>query len=319
MTNKNMYDFIVLGGGGTGLAAAMYAARLGLKTLVLGHAHEYELPIGGVITTTDIVENYPGFAKITGPELGKKLEEHTRAYDLVELKDEKATKIKKQKNCFGIKTEKNNYEGKTLLFATGTKLRKLDVLGAKEFERKGISYCALCDAPLFKNKTVAVVGGSDSAAKEALLLSRYAKKVYIIYRGKQIHPEPINLERIKQNKKIEVINNTKLTEIKGKQIISSIMLNKSYKGSKEMKLDGLFVSIGHIALSELAKSIGVKLNKSGEIIINHMTSETNVPGIFAAGDVTDKQFKQLITGVADGCTAAYSAYEYITKSKVITC
>ncbi|MDP3992069.1 MAG: FAD-dependent oxidoreductase, partial [Nanoarchaeota archaeon] len=165
---KNNFDFVVLGAGGTGLAAAMYAARLGLKTLVLGHTHGTELPVGGVITTTNVVENYPGFMRISGPELAKKIEEHTRDYKLVTIKSEKVISIKKSKNSFSVKTNKSDYTTKTILFATGTKWRKLEVPGSREFENKGISYCALCDAPLFRNKVVAVVGGSDSAAKDTL-------------------------------------------------------------------------------------------------------------------------------------------------------
>ncbi len=315
-SKKDDFDFLVLGAGGTGLAGAMYAARLGLKTLVLGHTHGTEFPVGGVITTTDIVENYPGFMRISGPDLAKNIEEHTRSYKLVTIKSERAVEIKKIKNSFHVKTDKSQYTAKTILFATGTKWRKLDIPGSREFENKGISYCALCDAPLFRNKIVAVIGGSDSAAKDALLLSKYAKKVYMIYRGNEIHPEPINHERIKANKKIEIINKTNVIEVKGKDIVTSIILDKPYKKGKELKLDGVFVAIGHVVLSDLAKPLGVNLNEKGEIKINHMTSETNIPGIFAAGDVTDKPFKQLITGVADGCTAAYSAYEYITKRKL---
>lgn len=307
------YDFIVLGAGGTGLAAAMYAARLGLKTLVLGFSHGSEFPIGGIITTTNVVENYPGFIRLSGEEIAKKIEEHARSYDLVEIKEEKAIEILKKKNTFYVKTEENEYTGKTILFATGTKWRKLDIPGSKEFENKGVNYCALCDGPLFKNKILAVIGGSDSATKDALVLSEHASKVYIIYRGNEIHPEQVNMERVKKNKKIEIINNTNLIEIKGDKSVKSIVLDKSYKGSKELKLDGIFVAIGHIVLSDLAKLLKVKLNKAGEVIINHKTSETNIPGIYAAGDVADKPFKQLITGVAEGCTAAYSAYEFINK------
>lgn len=313
------YDFLIVGAGGTGMAAGMYAARLGLKTLVLGHSYGADLPVGGVITTTHVVENYPGFISLTGPELAKKIEDHTRTYNLVEIKEEEIKNIKKHKKCFVVKTNKGKYQAKAILFATGTKWKTLDVPGTKEFENKGISYCALCDGPLFRKKVVAVVGGSDSATKDALLLTEHAKKVYIIYRGKEIHPEPINMERVKKNKKIEVINNTNVKEIKGDKMIKSVVFDQPYKGSKEFKLGGLFIAIGHIALSDLAKSLKVKLDKAGEIKIDHMTSETNVPGVFAAGDVTDKQFKQLITGVADGCTAAYSAYEYITKNKVVAC
>lgn len=313
---KQIYDFLIIGAGGTGLAAAMYSARLGMKTLVLGATHGTELPIGGVITTTNIVENYPGFKKLSGFELAKKLEEHAREYELVEIKNEKAVSARKTRAGFLVKTNKNSYEGKTILFATGTKWKKLpeNVKGNLEFENKGVSYCALCDGALFKNKIVAVVGGSDSAAKDALLLSEHAKKVYIIYRGEQIHPEPINFQRILKNKKIEIINKTNIAEIKGGALVRKIILDNSYKGKKELEVDGVFVAIGHVALSELAKELGVKTDEKNEIIINHMTSETNVPGVFAAGDVTNKPFKQLITGVADGCTAAYSAYEYIGKN-----
>jgi thioredoxin reductase (NADPH) len=313
---KEEYDLIILGAGGVGLAGGMYGARLGLKTLVLGHSHGSELPVGGVITTTNIVENYPGFIKLTGTEIAKKIEDHARSYDKVTIKEELATGVKKLKSCFTVKTEKSEYKGKTIIFATGSKWRKLKVPGSKEFENKGVNYCALCDGPLFKDKVLAVVGGADSSAKDALVLAEHAKKVYMIYRGPQIHPEPINLKRVQANKKIEIINNTNITEVKGEQFVKSITLDKPYKNSNELKLDGVFVAIGHIVLSDLAIKLGVKVDKAKEIIINHKTSETSVPGIFAAGDVTDKQFKQLITGVADGCTAAYSAYEYITKNKI---
>lgn len=312
------YDFIILGAGGTGLAAAMYSARLGMKTLVLGFSHGSESSIGGVITTTNIVENYPGFIRLSGYELAKKIEEHAKSYELVTIKNEKAVKVEKKGKEFLVKTEKSEYKAKTILFATGTKWKKLSesVKGSREFENKGVNYCALCDGPLFKNRIVAVVGGSDSAAKDAMLLSEHAKKVYIIYRGNEIHPEPINLERVKKNKKIEIINNTNILEVKGDKSVKSVILDKPYKNKRELFLDGIFVAIGHEILSDLAKSVGVKTNQKGEIIIDHKDSSTNVAGIFAAGDVTDKPFKQLITGVADGCTASYSAYEYLTKSRV---
>ena len=307
------YDFIILGGGGAGLAGSMYAARLGMKVLVLGFSHGTDLPIGGVITTTDIVENYPGFTKVTGFELAKKLEEHARSYDLVTIKTEKAEEIKNEKGGFLVKTRKSEYRGKTVLFATGTRWRKLEVPGAEKFMNRGVHYCALCDGPLYKNKIVAVIGGSDSAVKDALFLSEHAKKVYIIYRGEKVHPEPINLKRIEKNKKIEVINNTNVIRIDGDESAKSVALDKKHNGSDILKLDGVFVAIGHIINSELAGPLGVKMNKENEIVINHMTSETSVPGVFAAGDVTDKPFKQLIVGVADACTAAYSASEYIGR------
>lgn len=308
------YDLIIIGAGVTGMAAAMYSARLGLKTLCLGYSHGSEMPLGGVITTTNMVENYPGFSKLSGNELADKIREHALGYDLVSLKEEKVETVAKKGKSFLVKTKKSEYQSKTILIATGTKWKKLEVPGSKEFENKGVAYCALCDSPLFKNKVAAVVGGSDSAAKDALVLAEHAKKVYIIYRKEKIRAEPINLKRVESNKKIEVINNANVLEIKGDSVLRSVLLDKDFNGSRELKLDGLFVAIGHIVLSDLAKSLGVTLNEKGEIIIDHKTSETNIPGVYAAGDVADKPFKQAITGVAEGCTAAYSAFEYISKN-----
>lgn len=317
---KEDYDFLIIGAGGSGLAAAMYGARLGLKTLVLGTSSGVELPIGGVITTTNIVENYPGFIKTSGLYLSKQLKDHAESYHLVTIKQEKAIEIKKKNNCFYVKTTKGEYTSKTILFSTGTKWKKLDIPGSKEYENRGVNYCALCDAPLFKNKVVAVIGGSDTAGKDSLILAEHAKKVYIIYRGKEIHPEKATLDNIFKKKNIEIIKNTNLTEIKGdNKSVTKIILDKEYNGKKELELNGVFVAIGHIVLSELAVSLGVQINEKKEIKINHKTSETNVPGVFAAGDVTDKHFKQLIIGVADGCTAAYSAYEYIAKNNLTEC
>jgi len=313
---ENKYDFIIIGAGVTGMAAAMYGARLGLKTLCLGASHGTELPLGGVITTTNVVENYPGFVKLTGEELADNIKKHALEYDLVSLKNEKVEKVNKKEKLFFVKTNKSEYIGKTILIATGTKWKKLEVPGAVEFENKGVAFCALCDSPLYKNKIVGLVGGSDSAAKDALVLAEHAKKVYIIYRGEKIRPEPINMKRVESKKNIEIINKTNVIGIKGDTKLRSVVLDKEYNGKKELELDGLFIAIGHIALSDLAKDLGVILDKKSEIVIDHKTSETNIPGVYAAGDVADKPFKQAITGVAEGCTAAYSAYEYITKNYV---
>ena len=166
---------------------------------------------------------------------------------------------------------------------------------------------------MFKGKIVGVVGGSDTAAKDALVLAEHAEKVYIIYRKEKIRAEPVNMKRVENNKKIEVINNANVLEVKGKDFVESVLLDRDFNGSNELELNGLFIAIGHEVLSELAKPLGVKLNEKNEIIIDHKTSETNVPGVFAAGDVADKPFKQAITGVAEGCTAAWSAYEYINR------
>jgi thioredoxin-disulfide reductase len=309
------YDFIIIGAGGTGLAAAMYGARLGLKTLILGHTYNSGLPIGGTITMTNVVENYPGIIKTSGLLLSKQLKEHAESYDLVTLKTEEVLEITKGEE-FLVKTKKQEYSGKTLLFATGTKVKKLEVPGAEEFENRGVNYCALCDGPLYRGKIVGVVGGSDSAGKDALILAEHAKEVYIIYRGEEIRSESATKEQIKKAGNIKIINNTNIVEVKGNEKgINEVIFDKEYEGKKEFFLDGLFVAIGHIYLSDLAKPLGIEMTKAGEIIINHKDSTTNVEGIFAAGDVTDKPFKQLITGVADGCTASHSAYEYIISKR----
>lgn len=312
---QSEYDLVVIGAGVSGMAATMYGARLGLKTLCLGTSFGTELPIGGVITTTNIVENYPGFKKLTGEELADKIKAHAEEYEQAEIKKEKVVEVIKNGKNFLVKTAKADYLTKTVLFATGTKWKKLEVKGSNEFENKGIAYCALCDAPLYKNKVVAVVGGGDSAAKDAMVLAEHAKKVYIIARNK-LRPEPINLKRVSSNKKIEIIEDCSVIEIKGDKKLSSVILSREHSGKKELELDGLFVAIGHVALSEIAEKLGVELNEKGEILINHKTSETNLKGVYAAGDVTDKPFKQAIIGVAEGCTAAWAAYELISKERV---
>ncbi len=308
---EKIYDALIIGAGVTGLAAAMYAGRLNLKTLVLGATSGTELPVGGVITLTDTVENYPGFKSLTGQELAKKLEEHAKDYN-IEIKEEKVADISKDKGHFTVKTEKSSCNTKTIIFATGAKWRELPMKGAEEFKNKGVHYCALCDGALYKDKVIAIIGGSDSAAKEALLLSQFAKKVYIIYRKDKIRAEPINAKLIEKSKKIEVITNTNVTEILGDKFVNKAILDKEYNGSKELKVNGIFGAIGNIPLSELAVKLGVKINKKKEIIIDR-DSKTNVKGVFAAGDVVDSSFKQAITGVAEGVVAAHSAYAYITR------
>jgi thioredoxin reductase (NADPH) len=302
-----VYDLIIIGGGVAGLGAAVYGARFELKVLVLAKN------LGGLLQQTHTVENYIGFKSIGAMELTKNIIDHAKSYKQVNIKEETAKNITNGKT-FKVKTNKATYEGKTVLFATGSFHRELNVLGEKDFRGKGVSYCGTCDGPLFSGKTIAVVGGSDSAAKEALLLSQYAEKVYIIYRGEHIRAEPITVEQVEKHKKIKIIYKTNVKEVKGKQFVTSVILDNSYNGSKELKLDGLFIEIGYIPKTELAEKIGVKLNKKHEIIINKH-SETNVAGVFGAGDCTNSDFKQAITGVAEGVRAAERAYEYIRNLK----
>jgi len=306
-----MYDFIVIGSGASGLSAAMYAARLNLKTLVVG-----EQP-GGLITTTHVVENWPGTLSVSGPDLGMNLFEHAQKSG-AEFKNEKVVEVTKKgetasgyPEAYIVRTASGEYEGRTVLFATGTKHRGLDAPGVKEFENKGVSYCALCDGGFYKGKIVSVVGGGDSAAKEALFLAEHASKVYIIVRKDVLKAEPRNQKLIDGSAKIEILFNTEITEILPDESGSKVGSLK-FQDGREIPMDGVFLAIGHIAQTEVAEKLGVELNEKGEIKINRH-SETNLPGVFSAGDCADTEFKQAITGSAEGVTAAYYAFKYIAS------
>ncbi len=308
------YDLIVIGAGCAGASGAMYASRMNLKTLMVA-----ELP-GGLITTTHLVENWPGIKSISGPDLAASLVDHATSFG-VPLANERVLEVTRttdhpaagKQPGFLVKTSSNIYKTKTVLFATGTKHRKMEVPGEEEFTNKGVSYCALCDGAFFKGKVVAVVGSGDSAAKEALLLSEFCQKVYLIIRGDRLKAEPVNYDRVmaKGNDKIEVMLKTQITEVLGTKSVEKVRLSTG----EELTLQGIFVAIGHLALSDLASKLGAALNEMGEIIINRK-SETNVPGVYAAGDVCDTVFKQAITGAAEAVTASYFAFDYIGRTPI---
>jgi thioredoxin reductase (NADPH) len=302
------YGIIVVGAGCSGLAGAMYAGRLGMKVLVIGELR------GGTITLTDIVENYPGFPSIGGMELADKLEAHARAYPNVEFKDGKAKKISKTAEGFEVQTDNGTFQSRAILYATGTEWRKLGVKGEKEFANKGVHYCALCDGGFYKGKVVAVVGGADSAVKDALVLSNLAEKVYVIYRGSELRAEKPNLDALARKKNVEVIYGTNVLEINGGNKANAVKLDKQHNSSDKLLLSAVFVAVGHLPLSALAKEVGVEVDAKGHVKINR-NSETSVPGFFAAGDVTDSRFKQAITGVGEAVSAAYSAYLYLEGKK----
>lgn len=314
MDASQVYDLIVIGAGCAGASGAMYASRMNLKTLMIA-----ELP-GGLITTTHIVENWPGIKSISGPDLAASLVDHATSFG-VPLANERVTEVARihektpegKQSGFLVKTASNTYKTKTVLFATGTKHRKMEVPGEEEFNNKGVSYCALCDGAFFKGKTVCVVGSGDSAAKEALLLSEHCPKVYVFVRGDRLKAEPVNYDRViaKGSDKIEIRYKTQITEIFGTKSVEKVKLNSG----EEIAMQGVFVAIGHIALSEIAGKLGVGLNEKGEIVINRK-SETNLPGVYAAGDVADTTFKQAITGAAEAVTAAYFAFDYVGKTAV---
>ncbi len=298
-TNYLMYDLVIVGGGVAGLSAAIYAKRFGMNVIILSDF------FGGTVTKTHLIENYPGFASLSGSDLAQNIIDHVKSAE-AEMKSEKVESIEKTDKGFTVKTAKESYETHTVLLATGTHHRKLGVPGEAEFTNKGVSYCATCDGPFFRDKVVAVVGGSDSAVKESLLLAEFAKQVYIIYRKKEVRPEPINKTRMEANDKIEVISESNVIEILGDQTIQKIKLDTG----KEMDLDGLFIEIGRIPQTDLVKDLGVEMNDKGEVKIDKF-SNTNIPGFYAAGDVSDTEWKQAIVGVAEGVKAAYSAYNYV--------
>ncbi len=307
-----MYDIIIIGAGCAGFGSAMYCGRFDMDTLVIGDE------IGGTIITTNVVENYPGFKHLTGWELADKLKEHALDYD-IELEEDKVTSVRKKDELFHVHTDDETYKSKTVLFATGTEWRELDVPGEDEYKNNGVHYCATCDGFAYKDDIVGVVGGSDSAAKEALLLTQYAEKVYIIYRGDEIHPEPVNMQRVEEKLatgEIEIINHTNVTEIQGDgDRMTHVTLDNPYQGSDEFELDGLFIEIGHIPLTDLAQDLGVEVDEKNYIKIDR-NAKTNMEGVFAAGDCVDTDWKQAIVGVAEGSLGAYSAYKYCKKKEI---
>lgn len=305
---KENYDLIIVGMGVSGYSCAMYASRLGMKVLIIG-----EQP-GGMLSLTGNVENYPGFVSIEGLSLTQLLENHMMDYDL-DIEYDIVNKIEKKDEDFFVYLDDKKFKSKSVVLATGSNLKKLNVKGEDEFFGKGVAYCALCDAAFIKDKVVAVIGGGDSAIKEAILILEYAKKVYIINNEKEIHPEYHNLKLLNQKikeEKIEIVNNNEVIEIKGNHFVEEIILKKEYNQSKNIKLDGVFIYIGNTPNSNLVKNLNVQLNDKKEIIIDEY-SKTNLMGFFACGDVTNFKFKQAITSVSQGVSAAYSAYEYVKK------
>ncbi len=298
-------DTVIVGGGPAGYSAAVYAARFRLSLALFA-----ETP-GGLIITTHLVENWPGIPMISGWDLMQRFQEHLDSVQ-VAIRVERVTDVTREGKLFRVKTDSGTeLLAKTIILATGSEHRKLDAPGEKELANKGVSYCATCDAALYRDKVVAVVGGSDSAAKEALLLSEYASKVYILYRRGALRGEPINNERVEANQKIEFVPNVNITQILGADKVTGVVLDDG----RTLELDGVFVAIGHLPQNDLAKSLGVELEENGEVKIDRLAC-TNVPGVFAAGDLANSPFKQAITGSAEGVAAAFSSYDYVKKAEI---
>ena len=295
------YDLIIIGAGPAALTAALYAFRYRLKTIVIGKF------LGGVAGEAFEICNLPFFGRIRGFELMKKLIEQVKALG-VPIKQEEVLEVSKINNGFKITTYKNSYLGKKIIIATGLNKRGLGVEMEKELLGKGISYCATCDAGFYKNKIVGVVGGGDSAMTSALLLSKYAKKIYILYRGSEFKkPEPRRLEQVKKNKKIKILFDSSVTKLIGKKTLKGVELN----GKKILNLDGLFIEIGSVPNIALTKKMEIKTEK--DYIAVDKKQKTNIDGVFAAGDVTNNPLKQIITACSEGAVAANSAYRELNE------
>ncbi len=301
-----MYDIIIIGAGPGGCTAAIYAKRFNLNALCL----YTDL---GLLTSTEKVENWPGVQSATGYDLCKSFFDHA-AHLGTEMVASEADGIEKIPEGFRVKAANGKvYEAKKVILATGSKRRKLNVPGEKEFSHgKGVSYCATCDAPMFKDKGVAVVGGSDAAAITALTLAKHASKVIVIYRQERMRARPALRDSVESNPKVAFEYKSNITEILGDKMVNKVKLDTD----KELELQGVFIEVGSIPSVDLAQKLGAKLENN--LIMVNAKQETTVEGLYAAGDVTtgSDQVRQAITAAGEGCVAVSSAFAAITGKNV---
>lgn len=310
---EESYDLMILGGGIAGMTAAIYATRYNLKTVVIGQE------FGGTGNLAGFVENWPGF-KGPGMDLMSKIYEQAKESGAFFLQGEITAVSKNGENfsaSVNVDSEERILNSKAVVISLGMQHRKLNVKGEKELLGKGVSYCATCDGMFFKGKDVLVIGGADSAAKAALYLSEIARKVYVSYRQAEMRCEPVSLDKLKNRENVEITYFSNPVEILGEKKVTGITLEQENDGEKkiiQLDVDGIFIEIGAVPVTEVIKQLGVEITPAGFIIIDR-DSKTNVEGIFAAGDNTDNKFKQLVVASSEGALAAKSAYDYLRFRK----
>ena len=302
---KKIYDLIIIGAGPAGITAAVYAARKKMDILVITK------DIGGQASWSGDIQNYTGYQFISGPELALKFEEHMRKFNFEIKENEEVKELIFRKGTFLVKTDKDSYQTKTAIVASGKRSRELGVPGEQEFKNKGLTYCATCDGPLFTERDVAVIGGGNSALDATLQLIKIANHIYIINFTDNLTGDGIMQEKIRANNKVSILNNSRVKEILGDSFVQAIKIEE---GKKEKILDvqGIFVEIGLIPNSEFTSNL--EKNERKEIIVNQR-NETNIPGVFAAGDVTDVPEKQIIIAAGEGAKAVLSVFRYLITRK----
>lgn len=307
-----MYDMIVVGAGPAGITAAIYAARKMLKTLVISKN------VGGQAAISGSIENYAGYQFIPGPDLANKFHEHLHRFNenIEHKENEEVISVEKMGDKFNVKTNKGEYTSRTVVLALGGKPRLLNVPGEKEFKNKGVTYCATCDGPLFAGKDVAVIGGGNSALDAAIQLMEIANKVYLITINDDLVGDSVMVEKVKNSKKVEVLKNTETKEFSGKNFLEKIRVVTNKKIERVIEVQGAFMEIGWTPALIPVKSQQqeLKISQYNEIIVNERC-ETSIPGLFAAGDVTNVPEKQIIVAAGQGCIASLSAFKYLSKKK----
>ena len=307
-----MYDIIIIGAGAAGMSAAIYAGRGEMKTLVLE-----SISAGGQMNLTYEVDNYPGFSNTPGgSELSEKMKEHAKIFG-AEFKTETVLEIENfDKQIKTVKTRRNSYETKAVIFATGANPKKSGAVGEDRFYGMGVSYCATCDGAFFKGQDTCVIGGGNTAFEDALYLARFSKSVTLIHRRDTFRANASIVTKVKENSKIKILTDTIVTEIKGDTTVSDIITRNTKTGKEEkISISGVFVAVGTEANTKLAAHY-VKLNEQGFIVTDRYM-QTNVKGIYAAGDVRDTPLRQIVTAASDGAVAAVNAINYINGQEGI--